>query len=674
MDGPGRNTPQDGGNRLESWKEIAAYLNRGTRTVQRWEKLEGLPVHRHLHERQGTVYAYQHEIDAWWASRRTTLSAETEEHPRPPAAPHGQALHLWRTAGALAAVLLAITGGAHSAGNGWSPSAHLIPGRSVPLTSAPGIEFAPAFSPDGRYVAYAAEPDGKSGADIYVQPLSRGEPRRLTTGGAHHVAPVWSPDSQSIAYLRVTDEKSPPEIVVRPALGGEERRIATWPCDRVPLPVLQWSKDPRWILLAAAQKPGIPTSIHKLNVPSGELQPLSARCNDCSGDSSLALSSDGRTLAFLRNRKTGTRDIYLLQLDGNLRAAGPPRRLTYEDGLLTAPVWMPGDEEVAYAIMVDFSWTWRCVSRRTGASRRLEAFDQLRPNIVFSPDGKYVAHSHSQADLDIHRVDLETGEESPAIVSTRIDANPHLSPNGAEVVFASDRRGQIDIWKSAPDGSNAVQLASFPGKSSGTPRWSPDGSQIAFDVTGNSNADLYVMAADGARIRRLTSEPSRDFIPSWSRDGRFLYFGSDRSGDFQIWRMPAAGGPATQITRNGGYAAWESLDSRSLLYTKFDGKDEGARGLWRMDLATGAEKRLIDDSINWSRTAVTADAIYYISWRRENENWLYRFDLAARRSEPLLKLQRASGIGFTIAPGARWFLYTSTERRGSGLMLAELHR
>src|SRR5512143_3282429 len=57
------------GDRLESWKQIAAYLNRGVRTVRRWETEEGLPVHRHMHRSLGSVYAYKSEIDAWRQAR-----------------------------------------------------------------------------------------------------------------------------------------------------------------------------------------------------------------------------------------------------------------------------------------------------------------------------------------------------------------------------------------------------------------------------------------------------------------------------------------------------------------------------------------------------------------------------------------------------------------------------
>lgn len=65
--------------RLDSWKEIASYLRRGVRTVRRWEKEEGLPVRRHLHQRLGTVYAYKSEVDAWWDARRVRLEHVKEE-------------------------------------------------------------------------------------------------------------------------------------------------------------------------------------------------------------------------------------------------------------------------------------------------------------------------------------------------------------------------------------------------------------------------------------------------------------------------------------------------------------------------------------------------------------------------------------------------------------------
>src|SRR5260370_20148853 len=88
---PSERPPED---RLDSWKEIAAYLNRDVTTVKRWEKREGMPVHRHQHDRMGSVYAFRRELDTWARSRNYPAAQENENNtslanlsagsPRPP--------------------------------------------------------------------------------------------------------------------------------------------------------------------------------------------------------------------------------------------------------------------------------------------------------------------------------------------------------------------------------------------------------------------------------------------------------------------------------------------------------------------------------------------------------------------------------------------------------------
>jgi hypothetical protein len=80
---PERNTPQKA---LETWKQIAAYLDRSERTVRRWEATEGLPVHRREHEKQDTVFAFKHEIEAW-NRLRTKYSRDMEEESPLPVKP-----------------------------------------------------------------------------------------------------------------------------------------------------------------------------------------------------------------------------------------------------------------------------------------------------------------------------------------------------------------------------------------------------------------------------------------------------------------------------------------------------------------------------------------------------------------------------------------------------------
>ena len=84
--------------RLDSWKEIAAHLSRDVTTVQRWEKREGMPVHRHLHDRMGSVYASRAELDAWSRSRnlRTTSPRQIPLHHRRDRLPRRAGGSAWR--------------------------------------------------------------------------------------------------------------------------------------------------------------------------------------------------------------------------------------------------------------------------------------------------------------------------------------------------------------------------------------------------------------------------------------------------------------------------------------------------------------------------------------------------------------------------------------------------
>ena len=76
-----KKTPNDRpDDRLDSWKEIAAYLNRDVTTVQRWEKRQGMPVHRHLHDRMRSVYASRAELDAWERKRNPPTTQENEDN------------------------------------------------------------------------------------------------------------------------------------------------------------------------------------------------------------------------------------------------------------------------------------------------------------------------------------------------------------------------------------------------------------------------------------------------------------------------------------------------------------------------------------------------------------------------------------------------------------------
>lgn len=117
--------------------------------------------------------------------------------------------------------------------------------------------------------------------------------------------------------------------------------------------------------------------------------------------------------------------------------------------------------------------------------------------------------------------------------------------------FMSNRSGSWQIWVSSADGSNPMEVSST--ESAGTPRWSPDGRSIAFDGPLLGRTHIYVVGVDSREVPRPLVE---ELVPSFSRDGKWVYFASDRSGGWQVWRVPVAGGSAQQLSAKAGSRRW----------------------------------------------------------------------------------------------------------------------
>ena len=153
--------------------------------------------------------------------------------------------------------------------------------------------------------------------------------------------------------------------------------------------------------------------------------------------------------------------------------------------------------------------------------------------------------------------------------------------------------------------------------------------------------DVNIWDVGGGIPRRLATHAADDSLPSWSRDGRSIYFCSNRSGSFEIYRMPSTGGNAVRITSNGGTFSAESTDRQHLYFSKtFPSFTDPRPGVWRMPVAGGQEELIIEDA-NRALWQVMDDGIYYVAFQSPTMRF---FDFATRESRTLLDLEDVADV------------------------------
>ena len=228
-------------NRLDSWKAIAAYLGRGVRTVQRWEREEGLPVHRLAHEKRGSVYADKPEVDAWWESRRQTLATQPESQPSAPRVAERitwmSAATFWPTFSSDGRLLAYVSDGGR---DGTLPQIwlHQVGGSATCLTSGAAERSSLAFSHDDTRILFTSTDD--VGQNVYSIPTLGGEPRLLRRN-ARAARP--SPDGTWMVYIAVDDRSG---VRIASLNGTGNRQLATELHD---VAFAIWSPDSQSILV-----------------------------------------------------------------------------------------------------------------------------------------------------------------------------------------------------------------------------------------------------------------------------------------------------------------------------------------------------------------------------------------------------------------------------------------
>src|ERR1700733_5570258 len=343
--------------RLDSWKEIAAYLKRDVTTVQRWEKREKMPVHRHLHDRIGSVYASRADLDAWMRSRNLRSGQDSEDN-APLLDPPEQArrpaplLRRWRFV-----LPLAVAGVVAIAAILWLRWTErfwrnpIADARFQTVTNFDGLEQAAAVSRDGHFVAFLSDRDGYT--DVWATQVGSGEFHNLTHGKVPGLA------NPSIRTLGFSPDGSLVTFWVRRLGGANGGDISVWAVPTLggePRPYLEGVAEFDWTHDGSRLAYHTPGPGDPLFVSDGNLRPERRPIftSPAGTHSHFPLwAPDTAFLYFVEGSLPDKLDVWRIR-----PAGGTPERITSHNGQVSYPVMLDRRTLMYLASDPDGSGPW----------------------------------------------------------------------------------------------------------------------------------------------------------------------------------------------------------------------------------------------------------------------------------------------------------------------------
>jgi Tol biopolymer transport system component/DNA-binding winged helix-turn-helix (wHTH) protein len=563
--------------------------------------------------------------------------------------------------------------------------------RLVRLTALPGMATSSALSPDGAQVVFAWRKPSDTCSKLYVMAVGSPEVRQLTSGDRDDWNPAWSPDGRQIAFLRWTG--TPAQVTTNPsaqihvvsAIGGEGRRIGDYPAAGS----LAWSPDQRFIL--AGRNPDVNGARGIYAVPiDGSAPRLLVSSAAPNGVFSPALTQNGRRMAYAACRRVSAYrpaecDASVVDLDGDLRPTSMPRRLA-SMRQLDHPHWTKDEQSIVFVGDATGAGVTRLFGAALDGSAPIEAIDSAGVRVdepTTAPGKDRLVFTRFDLDVDVFAAHTDRTPTRPVLSSAGNDTEPVYSNSGRQVVFISDRTDQQEVWIAAADGSSPRQLTHGPNHEQRSPKWSPDDHRVAFQSRAQDGYwHVWIIEADGGPPRQLTFSSGNQTAPTWSRDGRWIYFSDDRDSgsatatyDLDIWRVPVKGGQTTRITTTGsGFSALESPDGRSILYQR--GPSPGP--LMMLSLAGGRPQQVVacaeGETFSWG-----PGGIFYVPCGAPPDAPVHRLDSITGRDRVVATLDHldiGSQTGLAMSPDGSTFLYARivNEDRGASLWMIENFR
>jgi TolB protein len=250
-------------------------------------------------------------------------------------------------------------------------------------------------------------------------------------------------------------------------------------------------------------------------------------------------------IAFASNR-SGNWEIWLMDWDG-----ANQRQITRHGALSILPSWSPDNERMVYTSFARGTSDMYIINRRGGGRMRINSGLALNTSATFSPVGNDIAFVGSvRGNPDIYLIKDDGSNVRRLTTTTSIESTPEWSPNGRQIAFTSGRTGTPQIYIMDAEGTN-VRRISHDGNWNDDAVFSPDGEKVAYTSRVNGRFQIRIANLITGESSIVAGEGSNE-QPTWSPDGQWIAFQSDRKGrKWQVYRMRADGSDLLQLTFDG---------------------------------------------------------------------------------------------------------------------------